>query len=198
MKTSLCLTVMFTLSLAHPCLAAEQEDNPLQKLHRLLGNWSPPEAAIERWPQLKDRWTMSMEWGSERGIFRIYEGRNKLDPKQALLEGMVYWDPRHQDIRFTAYNTGLKLLFEGNYQLEDESRIVRHYQVHYPADKDLIPRPDLPGWSREFREVYQFTDHDTIAQTVEIKVADSWEFWGGRTEPFISIRDQQTEQQPEE
>ena len=133
---------------------------------------------------------MSMEWGSERGIFRIYEGRSKQDPRQSLLEGMVYWDPRHQDIRFTAYNTGLKLLFEGNYELEDESRIVRLYQVHYPPDKKLIPRPELPGWTREFRETYQFTERDTVAQTVEIKVAETWEYWGGRSEPFISVRDQ--------
>lgn len=170
----------------------ESQANPLESLSALIGNWKAPAEALEKRPGLRERWTMSHEWGPGRRLIRIYEARHRTDPDKTILEGLIFWDPRDERLRFVGYNARQRFLFEGHYEAQRPDVIVRIYDVHYPEGFPHVPSPDLPGFTRTFRETLRFPDPDTMEQIIDIKIDDTWHPWQNRTDPFVHTRDNGT------
>jgi hypothetical protein len=146
--------------------------NPLAFLHVLIGEWAPdavPDSVLRRRPQLRNFVTHSYEWTVGHNAIRLREGYARGRPQESELDGLIYWDPSSQRVRFTAvagHSDSAGRLFEGEYVRLADGRIERTYDVHYRTKYDT-PGEELGGTRRRYREVYSVDDRGAATATLD-------------------------------
>lgn len=180
MRLSVVLVVSLALVPGHggspaPVWAGPQAGNPLAGLAPLVGRWSIPESdsiVLSR-PELRTLIVAENAWAAQGRVIHHRENFQPGDPAGAQLDGIVYWDPVQERIRFVA-GTGYGGVFEGEYAVWNDGRIARTYDVYYPTP-DAAPGDELGGRRRRYREVYAVVGTDSLHATLDWWKDGGWQ-----------------------
>lgn len=180
--------LLAAFALLLPCGVAAQgapvrgyvNDSSLAFLAPLIGAWHPvglPDSLERLDPPIVAhdyRWTVGTKAIQIRESFRLGSADD------ALLSGMVFWNPATERVEFVAVagpGSGEGRLFSGEYRLLDDGTIERIYDVFYRAPAD-VPGDAFGGLRRRYRERYRMTSSDSIASTLEWFHDGAWRPFG--------------------
>lgn len=156
-------------------------DSTLGFLAPLIGEWTPllPDSVIRQIGHRPIAGNYQWVVGRRAIMFReSYPAGG--DPDQALLHGMIYWNPATEKVEFVAVagpGDGEGRLFEGTYRLREDGAIEREYDVFYRTLAD-IPAEVHGGSRRRYLETATFTAPDTIATTLRWWFDGAWRPFG--------------------
>lgn len=160
-----------------------------------LGDWvpDPSDPALRHNPQVRDRVVMSLRLAPGGHLVRVYEGFNRQsDPQAAALEGIAIANPGTNHIDFIA-STRFGWTFQGRYLAGTEDALERLYTVQYRQGESRIPEPDLPGWTRRFREIYRLQSDQRLSVQLDIDRDGQWVPWGPNQGRFNLVRAQRAQ-----
>lgn len=155
---------------------APGDTSRLAGLEALVGAWSPPAAVQASRPRYRGHVVHAYAWTVGRQAMRLREGFTLGHPDEALLDGLVYWDPATERIEFVAVagpGPGEGRFFHGEYHLLEDGSIERIYDVFYRTLEDM-PGEELGGSRRRYREVYIPITADSMDSTLEWWMDGAW------------------------
>lgn len=169
-----------TLEAQEPAASAVP-DSTLRVLEFLTGQWRipPGDSLLERRPELAGMLVIDAEWAVGGKAIRYREQVFPESDRGAELEGLIYWDPAREQIRFTAvagHDDGQGRLLVGEFTPLDDGRIEKVYDVYYRTLADM-PGEELGGARRRFREVLEPTGADRFTHSLEWWHEGRWQRW---------------------
>lgn len=181
------LTVLATIVFAIP-LAAQQPgvrgylgDSTLTFLAPLIGEWTPvlPDSILQQIGHQpisgNYRWVVG-----ERAIMFRESYPAGGDPEQALLQGMIYWNPATERVELVAVagpGDGQGRLFRGEYRMREDGTIEREFDVYYRTLAD-IPGEQFGGSRRRYLETVTFVTPDSVATSLKWWHDGAWRPFG--------------------
>ena len=170
------LFIILGLFLCVQKLTAQSLENPLEKLSYYIGVWGPPnnDPMIKRDPKMINLKVIDFQWGAFKRVILSRTGLFSNDTNQVFSEGIITYNPNTKKIVWLEYQIENEILFEGEYIVLEENKIQRVYTVYYAEDYPSIPLPELPGWTRKFRETLTPTSNNNIDWLTEVWVNGKW------------------------
>ncbi len=165
--------------------------NPLEKLSYYIGTWGPnlDQPMVKRNPKMKDYKVIDFSWGSNKKVIISRTGINSNQGGKISSEGIITYNPNTKKIVWLEYQIDNEILFEGEYTILDNNKVQRVYTVYYAEDYPDIPNPQLPGWTRKYRETFTPISDNTIDWLTETLIDGKWVKQGQNNGDFKAIRD---------
>ena len=152
-------------------------DETIAAIAFLEGRWRVPSAdsALQQYPELAELDIVEATWvvGGKAMRWRDHVQPNGV----AEAEGLVYWDPALEKIRFVGVGgpgEGQGRLFVGTWTPLADGRVERLYDVYYRTLADT-PGEELGGSRRRYRDVWAADGPDTIIHTLEWWHEERWQ-----------------------
>ena len=149
--------------------AATTPDETIAALAFLEGRWRIPagDPALEQYPALARLNIVEATWVVGGKAMRWLDHVGPDRPAEA--EGLVYWDPALEKIRFVGVGgpgAGQGRLFVGTWTPLADGRVERLYDVYYRTPADT-PGEELGGSRRRYRDVWATDGPDAVIHTLE-------------------------------
>ncbi len=162
-------------SRAKRALAALTEElaepgSPLAFLEPLIGSWSTDSET--------DFVAFRFEWADpSRKILRFFEGIPGGDLDRRILEQLVTFNPRTDEVVALGYQLQGDFLYEGTFRPQQDG-YVREYQVTYPLDQEFRNEQDRErGWIL-YRDRCRLEAPDRLHCFTEQQRTGEWQPWG--------------------
>ena len=161
--------------------APVEPDSTLRALAFLAGSWRVPPGhpVLAQRPDLADVVILDVRWVVGGKALRWRE-QVPADASGAELEGMIYWDPAVEKIRFVGVGgpgEGQGRLLVGTWTPLADGRVERLYDVYYRTLADM-PGEELGGSRRRYRDVWAADGPDAITHTLEWWHEGRWQRYG--------------------
>ncbi|GAA4275158.1 hypothetical protein U6A24_17465 [Aquimarina gracilis] len=191
MKISLFIVSIFWLVSIFTSTLNAQSENPLEQLSYYIGTWRPnaDQPMVKRNPKMKDYKVIDFNWGSNKKVIHSRTGMYANIKEEFSSEGIITYNPNTKKIVWLEYQIDNEILFEGEYKILGNNKVQRVYTVYYAENYPDIPNPQLPGWTRKYRETFTPVSKNTINWLTETLIDGKWVKQQQNNEGFKAIRD---------
>lgn len=188
MKNQVLISVML-IGFFVQVINAQEHMNKLEKLSNYIGVWRPSydHPMLEKDLKLKNLKVIDFQWGTDRKVIHSKTGFYSATKKEIMSEGLITYNPTTDKIVYIEYQIDGSMLFEGEYQLLDNHKVRRVYDVYYPIGDTTIPYPEKEGWVRTFRETFTPKSKNAIDWSTEILIDGEWIKRGW--DYFVAVRE---------
>ncbi len=157
-----------------------QPGNPLSFLEPFIGSWKmdPESDFVKSDPSRADFVAFRFEWADpQRKILRFYEGIPDGDLDTRILEKLVTFNPRTEEVVALGYQLHNDFLYESTFQPQSDG-FIRDYKVTYPPEQQFRNEQDRErGWIH-YRDRCTLESPDRLHCVTEQMRDEEWQPWG--------------------
>ncbi len=170
---------------------AQKAVNPLDAFSYYMGTWSLPgeHSMISSNPKMAAFKVIDFSWGKNHRVIWLRTGMFSDDIDEIFSEGMITYNPNTSNIVWLEYQIQNEILFEGVYTFLPNKCLERVYTVYYAENYTSIPLPELPAWTRKFRETFTPVSDNEIDWLTEVWVNNQWKKHGRNGGHSKAVRD---------